>query len=175
MARRKTVKGHYGQQGTCVNINCDEPRQTIIISDNGIPTYRPDCNNCHFADIGYINPQSGKKYVYAKGVIRVKKNHCQNKFGTAQKCKGIECRTEHNTDGTLPSKMLDRDHIDGNHNNNIPDNIQTLCKSCHAEKTKLNSDYKSQGGNQHFGFDKDAKQSVLIEPPVPIDHDFFKI
>jgi len=30
---------------------------------------------------------------------------------------------------------IDCDHIDGNHENNNPDNLQPLCKSCHAKKT----------------------------------------
>jgi 5-methylcytosine-specific restriction endonuclease McrA len=27
------------------------------------------------------------------------------------------------------------DHIDGNHSNNDPANLQTLCKNCHSLKT----------------------------------------
>ena len=33
--------------------------------------------------------------------------------------------------------QLDVDHIDGNHNNNSLDNLQTLCANCHRLKTKL--------------------------------------
>lgn len=32
--------------------------------------------------------------------------------------------------------QLDVDHIDGNHNNNNLDNLQTLCANCHRLKTK---------------------------------------
>ena len=35
------------------------------------------------------------------------------------------------------------DHIDGNHYNNVPDNIQTLCKNCHSYKTKINGDNRT--------------------------------
>lgn len=31
--------------------------------------------------------------------------------------------------------QLDVDHIDNNHKNNDPANLQTLCKNCHALKT----------------------------------------
>lgn len=33
--------------------------------------------------------------------------------------------------------QLDVDHIDGNHKNNNPDNLQTLCANCHRLKTEL--------------------------------------
>ena len=38
--------------------------------------------------------------------------------------------------------QLDVDHIDGNHSNNHPDNLQTLCANCHRLKTLLNKDHK---------------------------------
>ncbi len=38
--------------------------------------------------------------------------------------------------------VLDVDHIDGNHSNNDPDNLQTLCKICHGVKTIVNADYQ---------------------------------
>lgn len=38
--------------------------------------------------------------------------------------------------------QLDVDHIDGNHYNNDPDNLQTLCANCHRLKTRINNDYK---------------------------------
>tara|TARA_Y100000034_G_scaffold129028_1_gene184682 strand:- start:1050 stop:1571 length:522 start_codon:yes stop_codon:yes gene_type:complete len=171
--RRKTVKNHHGQRGVCININCTEPRDTIIISKKGIPTYRSDCHDCHLADIGYVQPSTGKLSKYKKGVIRVKLNHCQNKFGTAQLCDSFECMTIHKVDGTLDQGELHLDHIDGRHENNVPENCQTLCSSCHSKKTKLNGDTRSCGGNKHFGYSKETKQNILITPLEPIDHDFF--
>jgi 5-methylcytosine-specific restriction endonuclease McrA len=38
--------------------------------------------------------------------------------------------------------QLDVDHIDGNHTNNKPDNLQTLCANCHRLKTQLNNDHQ---------------------------------
>lgn len=45
--------------------------------------------------------------------------------------------------GFLPthSCQLDVDHVDGNHKNNNPDNLQTLCANCHRLKTFLNRDW----------------------------------
>ena len=31
-------------------------------------------------------------------------------------------------------KILTVHHIDGNHNNDSPDNLQTLCRKCHNKK-----------------------------------------
>jgi len=36
--------------------------------------------------------------------------------------------------------QLDVDHIDGNHNNNDPDNLQTLCANCHRLKTYISKE-----------------------------------
>jgi 5-methylcytosine-specific restriction endonuclease McrA len=41
--------------------------------------------------------------------------------------------------------QLDIDHIDGNHNNNSPDNLQTLCANCHRLKTHLSKDHMNPG------------------------------
>jgi 5-methylcytosine-specific restriction endonuclease McrA len=36
--------------------------------------------------------------------------------------------------------MLETDHIDGNHLNNDPANLQALCTRCHRKKTLINGD-----------------------------------
>ncbi len=38
----------------------------------------------------------------------------------------------------LRSCQLDVDHIDGDHNNNDANNLQTLCANCHRLKTHTN-------------------------------------
>jgi 5-methylcytosine-specific restriction endonuclease McrA len=45
--------------------------------------------------------------------------------------------------GFVPVHMcqLDVDHIDGNHANNDPLNLQTLCANCHRLKTQLQRDW----------------------------------
>jgi 5-methylcytosine-specific restriction endonuclease McrA len=37
--------------------------------------------------------------------------------------------------------QLDVDHIDGNHANDDPSNLQTLCANCHRLKTQVNADH----------------------------------
>lgn len=41
---------------------------------------------------------------------------------------------------SLLRSSLTVDHIDGNHENNEPDNLQTLCSNCHNIKTIENGD-----------------------------------
>ena len=45
--------------------------------------------------------------------------------------------------GFIPQipQQLDVDHIDGNHSNNDPSNLKTLCANCHRLKTFLNEEY----------------------------------
>ncbi len=56
--------------------------------------------------------------------------------------KGTEC--EHC--GFVPKikSQLEVDHIDGNHNNNDPNNLQTLCANCHRLKTHTNRDWEDK-------------------------------
>lgn len=39
--------------------------------------------------------------------------------------------------------LLDVDHMDGNHGNNDPANLRTLCKICHGIKTIVNQDHRT--------------------------------
>ena len=55
-----------------------------------------------------------------------RKDYCENIDSRL----GYKCTTTIVWDG-----MLDTDHIDGDPTNNRPENLQTLCKCCHAYKT----------------------------------------
>jgi 5-methylcytosine-specific restriction endonuclease McrA len=44
----------------------------------------------------------------------------------------------------LHRSQLDVDHIDGNHYNNDPENLQTLCANCHRLKTQENKDWEAK-------------------------------
>jgi len=60
-----------------------------------------------------------------------RKDYCENRDGHVT---GFPCRmTGIDWDG-----MLDVDHIDEDHTNNHPSNLQTLCKCCHALKSWQN-------------------------------------
>lgn len=66
-----------------------------------------------------------------------RKDYCENVDGRL----GFTCTT------TIvdPDWQLDGDHIDGNPSNDADSNIQTLCKCCHAIKTRDEKDYLSPG------------------------------
>ena len=64
-----------------------------------------------------------------------RKTYCENIDGRL----GFKC----NCNITDPEWQLDVDHIDNNHENNDPSNLQTLCKNCHALKTR-NAVYAKQ-------------------------------
>ena len=89
----------------------------------GFSKYRTMCASCH-SKLRNTQEYSDKrlKYmnVYFSTTYRIyKKSVC------------IKC-------GFIPEDacQLDVDHIDGNHANNDPNNLQTLCANCHRLKSK---------------------------------------
>lgn len=82
--------------------------------------------------------------------IKYQRNGWQYKVYRKDYCENIDGRLGFTCTTTLTNIVsikcqLDADHIDGNPENNNKDNIQTLCKSCHAIKTHLSKDYLSAG------------------------------
>jgi len=67
-----------------------------------------------------------------------RKNYCENSDGRLDY--GYDCKAEihHNY-------QLDVDHIDGDPSNNSEENLMTLCKNCHADKTYREKDGRSPG------------------------------
>ena len=110
---------------TCINIGCERPVIYSHTHKNGTKRWRPVCSRCHQASYG-AKPLD-------RGVQMVKKDYCENmdaRFGYA-------CTT------TIPYPgALELDHIDGDRCNNVPSNIQTLCKVCHSYKSHISNDFK---------------------------------
>ena len=107
----------------CANYGCVKPVARIATSTTGIHKYRPVCGHCHKASYG-----GGK---WAVGVTPVKKDFCENIDGRL----GFTCTTT-----VINGCQLDNDHINGDHANNDSSNFQTLCKCCHAMKSKMEKD-----------------------------------
>jgi hypothetical protein len=75
---------------------------------------------------------------------KYRKDYCENRDGRL----GFVCT--YNTSlppirGIEYHGFLDVDHINGNPDDNRPENLQTLCKCCHAYKTLLNNDSVTPG------------------------------
>ena len=72
---------------------------------------------------------------------RYRKTYCENAVGKLAGWLGFTCTTNI----VAPHLQLDTDHLDGNPFNNDPDNLHTLCKTCHAIKTNMFLDYATKG------------------------------
>lgn len=111
----------------CINPGCCNPvalfRGTIFEAKGR--EVRTVCNPCHLSSYG--------KQPLKEGVTAHKKTYCENIDGHL----GFACTSIIHYSG-----VLELDHIDGNHYNNIPSNVETLCKVCHAYKSYLNGDHR---------------------------------
>jgi hypothetical protein len=107
----------------CINIGCKNPVGYTSTSKTGLRVLRTVCNPCHVA--GY------KKTKLPEGITQHKKTYCENIDGHL----GFKCTSIIHFPG-----VLELDHIDGNHYHNLPENVETLCKICHAYKSHLNGD-----------------------------------
>lgn len=113
---------------TCVNIGCENPvalSKGKLIDPASKRILRTVCGDCHLASYG--------KKQLRQGVVSHKKSYCENADGRL----GVPC-----TATNLNSAQLELDHIDGNHLNNDPSNVQTLCKNCHSKKSIQSGDYR---------------------------------
>lgn len=96
-------------------IKCNKRLQAC----NGNGSWKPLCKACNKKRFGLRTYTSKKK--------DLRKDFCQAcGFKATHKC------------------QLDLDHIDGNHSNNDPTNLQTLCANCHRLKTYLNKDWEQK-------------------------------
>ena len=106
----------------CINLGCGNKVHTRKINKNGTRDTRTECYKCH---------RGGRN---RPGVTPHKKTYCENVDGRLGfKC---SCTIEYEC-------QLELDHIDGDRWNNVPENVQTLCRNCHAIKTKYYRDCRN--------------------------------
>jgi hypothetical protein len=118
-------------QPVCINIGCDNLVTYSATYKNGTKRWRPVCNWCHRASYGAQQ--------LAEGVQATKKKYCEN----------IDSRLGYKCTTTIPYPgALEIDHMDGDRENNIVSNVQTLCKVCHSYKGHINNDFKKDRQKQ---------------------------
>ena len=118
----KLIDKSFFTEPYCINEGCGNKVHTREINKNGTRNIRTECYVCH---------RGGRN---RPGVTPYKKKYCENKDGRL----GFDC-----TYKILDECQLEMDHIDGDRWNNIQKNVQTICRNCHAIKTKLCGDSKN--------------------------------
>ena len=123
----------------CCEEGCDKPAARNGYSSSGKMTFKKRCSTHdkqHFAKLaGFetVNQWENSFHPYKK----FRKDYCENIDGRL----GFECTTNI----IDPAWQLDVDHISGNPSDNDPSNLQTLCKCCHAIKTRDSRDWETAG------------------------------
>jgi 5-methylcytosine-specific restriction endonuclease McrA len=110
----------------CVKCNIRLQRKATGRKNKQV-TYRAICRRCenelyppkNIPDF-FLIKQNGKRQLYRQH----KKRYCE------------ECDFQ-----SIHSCQLDVDHIDGNHKNDEPSNLRTLCANCHRLKTFNANEY----------------------------------
>ena len=115
----------------CINHGCDNYVAIRHWSIQGKPSLKTECSKCSNMRI------KGKTI---RGIIFHKKNYCENKDNIF----GFTCPMDKSRYNEFPSDIYDMDHKDGDHFNNTPENLITICKICHARKGKEQGDFNSQ-------------------------------
>lgn len=115
----------------CINQGCNKKVQIRHWSAQEIPSLKTECSTCATAR---------KNNRTLQNIIFHKKIYCENKDGRL----GFICPIDIKRCSEFPSDCFDMDHIDGDHTNNNPDNVMTICKICHARKGKENNDFNSR-------------------------------
>ncbi|QBZ70505.1 HNH endonuclease [Salmonella phage ZCSE2] len=111
MGRRRIKPEPVDVRGICITEGC-----TNLQSKCAKDKYRARCTPCHNKRFGIVT--------HNRDYRSFKKDYCE------------EC-------GFVPVHpcQLDVDHIDGNHSNDDPSNLKTLCANCHRLKTFVSGDY----------------------------------
>ena len=131
MSMSAVMKERFYNEGRvlplCVNDGCD---RNVAVREWKNWSFKSECSSCSNRRI--------KTGVMLEGVTQHKKTYCENVDGQL----GFSCPVPRdNWKGFFNS--LDLDHIDGDHYNNVPENVKTFCKLCHGRKSVENGDCNS--------------------------------
>lgn len=111
----------------CINVGCGKD---VAVREWKNWSFKSECSSCQTAR---------KKGKVREGITIHKKNYCENIDGHL----GFKCPIPSKESWNGFYESLDLDHIDGNHENNIIDNVKTYCKLCHGRKSINSGDCSS--------------------------------
>ena len=96
---------------------------------------KSECGTCYKARV------SGFFGSAMNGITIHKKEFCENIDGRL----GWTCPVPSESWKALDMlNALDLEHLDGDHFNNISENVDTICKLCHGKKSIMNNDFSNQ-------------------------------
>jgi len=116
----------------CINPGCNRNVQ-VRAWDNW--SFKTECGTCYKARTTGIRGNA------MTGITIHKKTYCEN----ADSHLGWVCPVDPTAFISLGMlNALDLEHTDGDHNNNDPENVKTICKLCHGKKSLQFGDFSNQ-------------------------------
>jgi len=116
---------------TCINYGCDSLVTYSRRNHDGTYRWRIHCSHCQAASYG--------KWLHRYGVLPFKQGVCSNKNGALNF--GFDCPTDFSKLPKGANGLTEIDHINGDHSDNSPQNLQELCMTCHKIKGQLFGDF----------------------------------
>ena len=142
---------HKDARPRCTIEDCESPQAIIGCRKDGTPRYRKVCDNHHSKmtaakhGLNYIVDITARRKGFSSTTEYTNTLHPYRKH-RKKYCENIDGRLGYTCTTTIVHDVqLDTDHKDGNHLNNDPENLQTLCKCCHSYKGLVNGDHRSPG------------------------------
>ena len=122
----------------CINDGCEREVAIRHWTKQNLPSLKSECSRC---------AKARKNNQLVEGIGFVKKTYCQNSTGETGwnfSCPiGKIYNRDTNEEMSIPSDVYEIDHKDGDHQNNIPENVVTVCSICHTIKGKLYNDFNA--------------------------------
>lgn len=122
----------------CVNPGCTRNVQVRAWANW---SFKTECGTCYKARV------TGKFGKAMEGITIHKKDYCENSDSHL----GWKCPVDKKSWLELGMlNALDLEHYDGDHDNNNPENVKTICKLCHGKKSMIFNDFSNQKSSARF-------------------------
>lgn len=123
---------------TCINVGCNSE---VAWRERKYWSFKSECSPC-------ANARKQNKWEWVNDIRVIRSGATKSFVNDVIIHKGISCA---NHDGRLSftclvpkgswdlsyQMSLDLEHVDGDHNNNVPANVITICKLCHNKSSVL--------------------------------------